>query len=125
MQDKKNPVSWFEIPARHLMRAKDFYEKVFGYEMAVSEIGPLKMAWFPGAEGAEGSGGSLVEARSYIPSHEGTMVYFSVGDIDSVLRKVEQNGGKIIRSKMSIGDYGFVGHFEDCEGNRVALHSYS
>jgi predicted enzyme related to lactoylglutathione lyase len=21
------------------------------------------------------------------------------------------------------GEYGFVGHFEDCEGNRVALHS--
>jgi predicted enzyme related to lactoylglutathione lyase len=125
MSDKRNPVSWFEIPARDLTRAKDFYEKVFGFEMAVSEIGPLKMAWFPGAEGAEGSGGSLVEAQSYVPSHEGTMVYFYVADIDAVLRNVEKNGGKIIRPKMSIGEYGFVGHFEDCEGNRIALHSDS
>jgi predicted enzyme related to lactoylglutathione lyase len=28
-----------------------------------------------------------------------------------------------LRAKTSIGQHGFVGHFEDCEGNRVALHS--
>jgi predicted enzyme related to lactoylglutathione lyase len=51
------------------------------------------------------------------------MVYFSVPDIETVLDRVSANGGKIIQEKMSIGEYGFVAHFEDCEGNRVSLHS--
>jgi predicted enzyme related to lactoylglutathione lyase len=51
------------------------------------------------------------------------MVYFSVDDIEATLAKAEKHGGKIIRSKTGIGEFGFVGHFEDSEGNRVALHS--
>jgi len=125
MENQLNPVTWFEIPAIDLDRAKSFYEKIFDIEMTISEMGPLKMAWFPGVEGAAGSTGTLIEAKSYTPSHEGTMVYFSVKDIDSVLQKVEKYGGKILHPKNSIGEYGYVGHFEDCEGNRVALHSES
>ncbi|MGD8593051.1 MAG: hypothetical protein PVF82_09490 [Gammaproteobacteria bacterium] len=47
---------------------------------------------------------------------------FSVPDIEATLKRVTANGGKIINVKTSIGEYGFVGHFEDSEGNRVALH---
>ena len=54
---------------------------------------------------------------------KGTVVYFSVWDIDAVLKRVEEKGGKVLNPKMSIGEYGFLGHFEDSEGNRVALHS--
>jgi predicted enzyme related to lactoylglutathione lyase len=36
---------------------------------------------------------------------------------------VAERGGKVLRAKTGIGEYGFVGHFEDSEGNRVALHS--
>ncbi len=118
-----NPVSWFEIPVNDLDRAKAFYEAIFEIEMIISEIGSLKMAWFPWHEGGPGAAGTLVKADSYVPSRLGSMVYFSVDDIDLVLKKVESNGGKILNPKMSIGDYGFVGHFQDCEGNRVALHS--
>jgi len=123
MSKKINPVSWFELPVNDLDRAKAFYEKIFEIEMTISEIGPLKMAWFPSLEGAPGAAGTLIKANSYVPSKEGTMIYFSVDDIDLVLKKVESEGGKILNPKMSIGEYGFVGHFQDCEGNRVALHS--
>jgi predicted enzyme related to lactoylglutathione lyase len=34
-----------------------------------------------------------------------------------------KGGGKIIIPKMAIGEYGFIGHFEDTEGNRIGLHS--
>ena len=81
------------------------------------------MAWFPMKESATGSTGTLVKAESYNPSYAGTLVYFSVEDIDGTLKKVSENGGKILNPKMSIGEYGFVAHFEDSEGNRVALHS--
>lgn len=67
--------------------------------------------------------GTLIEAESYVPSYKGTMVYFSVPDIDGVLGRVAEHGGKVVNPISSIGEIGFVAHFEDSEGNRVALHS--
>lgn len=119
----KNPINWFEIPAVDLDRAKRFYEAVLGIEMKVSDMGHLRMAWFPMEDGAAGATGTLMQAESYVPSHEGTMVYFSVEDIEGTLERVAANGGTVLNPKKSIGEWGFVAHFEDIEGNRVALHS--
>ena len=120
-----NLVNWFEIPATDLERAKAFYEAVFGVELSVQEMGPLRMAWFPMIEGGAGASGTLVQADAYSPSHAGSMVYFSVDDIEATLERAAAHGGKVLHPKMSIGEYGFVGHFEDCEGNRLGLHSTS
>jgi predicted enzyme related to lactoylglutathione lyase len=67
--------------------------------------------------------GSLVKGDSYVPSHAGTMVYFTTDAIEETLRKINAYGGRTLNPKMSIGEYGFVTHFEDTEGNRLALHS--
>lgn len=117
------PVNWFEIPVNDLDRAKKFYEKIFNAELTINEMGPLKMAWFPMEEGMDGATGTLIKADDYTPSHDGSLVYFSVDDIDGILKKVTVHGGKILNAKMSIGEHGFFAHFEDCEGNRIALHS--
>ena len=120
-----NPVSWFEIPARELEPAKAFYETTLDIEMKLFESGAFRMAWFPTSEGASGATGALMESESYVPSYDGSMIYFSVEDIEGVLKRAGQTGGKVIREKMSIGEFGFVGHFEDSEGNRVGLRSAS
>jgi len=44
-------------------------------------------------------------------------------DLSLPLSRVEQAGGKIIVPKTSIGENGFMAHFIDTEGNRVAFHS--
>jgi len=36
---------------------------------------------------------------------------------------VEEAGGKIIKSKMSIGEFGFISLFSDLDGNTIGLHS--
>ncbi|MBI2619426.1 MAG: VOC family protein [Ignavibacteriales bacterium] len=118
-----NPVDWFEIPVSDLKRAKDFYEHVLGVRLSLHDFGNLQMAWFPTAEGAPGATGTLVRAKTYEPSHAGSMVYFAVDDVDAALQRVEQKGGKVVNPKTRIGEFGFVGHFEDTEGNRVAIHS--
>ena len=125
MDTPMNPVNWFEIPVNDLDRAKAFYEYILGIELTFSEMGPMKMAWFPMAEGAAGATGTLMMADGYTPSHAGTLVYFPVDDIDGVLAKVGDKGGRTLNPKMSIGEYGFVAKFEDCEGNRVGLHAMS
>lgn len=118
-----NPVNWFEIPVSDLERAQNFYEKVFDIEITVNEMNNLRMGWFPFEENAAGATGTLMESESYVPSYEGSMVYFSVDDIEAILENIEANKGKVITNKMSIGEFGFVGHFEDSEGNRLGLHA--
>jgi len=123
MATEMNPVNWFEIPANDLNRAKGFYEYVLGVQLAVKEVGPLQMAWFPMIRNGPGATGSLVKADGYKPSTAGTLVYFSVHDIEATLTKVKDKAGRVLTPKTSIGQYGFIAHFRDCEGNRVGLHS--
>ena len=120
---KANPVHWFEIPVNDILRAKDFYEYVFECKLELQEMKMMRMASFPMADEAKGAGGSLVQAKGYEPHHSGTTVYFSVEDIDYVLRRVQDKSGMVIIPKTSIGKYGFIAHFEDSEGNQIALHS--
>lgn len=122
MPIQPNPVNWFEIPASDLARAKKFYESVFGVELAENEMGPSKMAWFPMEMGAAGAAGTLIQAEGYTPSHEGSLVYIHVPKIDVALERIGEAGGKTLLPRISIGQHGFIAHFEDSEGNRVALH---
>jgi predicted enzyme related to lactoylglutathione lyase len=117
-------VSWFEIPVANMARAKAFYEYVFGYSLIANDVGPLKMALFPSLDPKlPGATGSLVQHELYEPSYKGAQIYFQVSEIESTLRRVMERGGKVINGKRAIGRFGFVAHFEDSEGNRIALHS--
>lgn len=123
MSEKVNPVGWFEIPVTDLVRAKEFYQHILEIRLEEREMGPIRMAWFPMKDGEYGAAGSLALGSDYAPSSDGVLVYFSTPDIDEALSRVEKNGGKILASKMSIGEYGYIGIFLDCEGNRIGLHS--
>jgi len=37
------------------------------------------MVWFPFVPDAGGATGALIQQESYVPSHDGSMVYISVG----------------------------------------------
>lgn len=119
----KNPVNWFEIPVNDMERACAFYRLVFGFELPAAEMGPRMMAFFPMTADNFGAGGALVKEKTFVPSHAGTLVYFSVDDIDGTLEKATAAGGKTLVPRTSIGEHGFVGYFEDSEGNRIGLHT--
>ncbi len=123
MTQKTNIANWFEIPVNDLEKAKKFYEKVFSIEMALNEMGPMRMAWFPMEQDVPFATGTLIQGEGYTPSHEGTRIYLRVENIDVALKKINENGGKTLAPKMSIGEWGFTAQFEDCEGNQIALHS--
>lgn len=120
-----NAVNWFEIPVNDMDRAKSFYEGILGLELAVTEMGPSVMAWFPGSPDDQGATGTLIKGEGYKPSHDGSLVYIHVSDIEGTLAKVDNKGGSTLLPKTSIGEHGFIAHFQDCEGNRVALHAVS
>jgi predicted enzyme related to lactoylglutathione lyase len=123
MTEKMNPVIWFEIPVVDMLRGKAFYEAVFSQKLTVIEMGLRQMAMFPMKMGVPGIGGALVKDEGFVPSYLGTLVYFSVTDINLTLDKVIANKGKMLIPKTEIGEYGFFAHFEDSEGNRIGLHT--
>ena len=122
----KNAINWYEIPVTDFSRAKSFYEEVLGTKMEVmtmEEMG-MEMAFFP-ANLEEGVGGGIVSGPGYEPSERGSLVYLNGGeDLSNPLSRVEQAGGKVLIPKTAIGENGYMAHFTDSEGNRVAFHSW-
>ncbi|HMS30119.1 MAG TPA: VOC family protein [Saprospiraceae bacterium] len=117
-----NSINWFEIPVTDFERAKAFYSEILN-----TNIGEMP---FPEgrygilAYDQQGVGGGLVQGEGFVPSQTGTIVYLNGGeDLNVPLSKVEAAGGKVVMPKTSIGQNGFMAHFIDTEGNRVALHS--
>jgi uncharacterized protein len=119
-----NAINWFEIPAKNFDRAKSFYETVLGVAIQVMPHPSLKYGIIPADMEKGQVGGGLVEGEGFEPSASGSLVYLNGGDdLALPLSRVEKAGGKIVFPKTSIGGNGFMAHFIDSEGNKVALHS--
>ena len=119
-----NAGSWFEIPVANYNRAKTFYATILDAEVADMPMGDVKYGVLPHNPEGHGIGGGIVEMQDFKPSQEGTMVYLNGGeDLSTPLARIETAGGKIIMPKTAIGENGFMAHFIDTEGNKVALHS--
>ena len=118
-----NAINWFEIPATNFQRAKQFYAQIFDQDLPVQEIMGNQMAFFHTETGDVG--GAICCGEGYVPSKEGTLPYLNGGnDLDSVLDRVEDAGGRIVLPKTKISDeIGYFGLFLDTEGNKLALHS--
>ena len=123
MAGNGNAVGWFEIPVTDMGRARAFYEQVLGVALSPMQMGPADMAMFPMNPEGHGASGCLIKTDGYTPSHAGTVVYFSVEDIEGTLARAHGRGGKTLVPKMDISPFGFIAQFEDAEGNRVALDS--
>lgn len=119
-----NPVGWFEIYVQDMERARRFYEAVFRTTLQkLNSPGPHEMWAFPMAADAGGASGALIRMPGVGSGNGGTMVYFSCADCADEAGRVVQAGGRIENPKMSIGEYGFVAHAIDTEGNMFGLHS--
>lgn len=122
-----NCVGWFEIYVQDMERAKRFYQAVFGQELqslsVEGEDGGLEMWAFPWVEGAPGAAGALVHMGGVPSGGNSTLVYFGCDDCAVEEARVVPSGGTVARSKMSIGEHGFVSIVVDTEGNTIGLHS--
>jgi len=118
-----NPVSWFDIYVSNLDRAKKFYETVFNTQLVDLPIEWGKQALFPFNHESVNISGALVEKEDKLENGNNTIVYFASDDCITEEARVEKAGGKIIKSKMSIGAFGFISILTDTEGNTIGLHS--
>lgn len=127
--ENRNPVGWFEIYVDDLDKAKRFYQDVFKTEL--TRLAP------PEAEGASGlemwgftpnyenygATGAICKMDGVQPGGMGTTVYFSCEDCSEEQARVEGAGGKVMKSKFSIGEHGFIAMCIDPAGNMIGLHS--
>jgi predicted enzyme related to lactoylglutathione lyase len=124
MDKTTNSLNWFEIPALDITRAQKFYETIFDLKMELAPMGDSMMAFFPMDGGSGKANGALVQSDMHKPSVDGSIVYLNANpNMDPVIARVEEAGGKVVVPKMSIGEHGNIAFIIDCEGNKMGIHS--
>ena len=120
-----NPVAWFEIYVQDMSRALRFYESVLQVKLTQlnAPLSELQMWSFPSNMEGYGAGGTLVKLDGCPSGGSGTLVYFHSEDCSIEEGRVVAAGGQIHRSKISIGEFGFISLAYDTEGNMFGLHS--
>jgi uncharacterized protein len=122
---KPNAIGWFDIYVNDMGRAVRFYESVLKQKLAPigDPTNETQMMGFPTDMAVYGAGGALVKSNYARPGPGGTLVYFSVEDCSQQESRVVPAGGKVVRPKFSIGEFGWVTLCEDTEGNLFGLSS--
>ncbi|MEW7292820.1 VOC family protein [Aquimarina sp. 2304DJ70-9] len=121
--DMNSFISLFEIPATDIIRAIDFYQVILDINIDKMEMPGMEMGIFPYEE--QMVTGVIIKGEGYNPSATGITIYLNGGDnLQTILDKVEENGGKIIVPKTAHADEsGFFALFLDTEGNKLGLNS--
>jgi predicted enzyme related to lactoylglutathione lyase len=124
-----NPVGWFEIYVQDMDRAQKFYETVFGISM-INMLDPssegVTMRSFSDGENSmtqTGATGALVHMEGLESGGNSTIVYFVSEDCSVEESRVASAGGSVFKSKLSIGEHGFISLCTDTEGNMFGIHS--
>lgn len=120
-----NPVHWFEIYVQDMPRAKAFYEAVLEVQLTRldSPTEDIEMWAFPMQRGAAGAAGALARMKDGPAGGAGTIVYFRTEDCAVETGRVAANGGRVLKDKFSIGEYGFIALVADTEGNVIGFSS--
>lgn len=118
-----NVVGWFEIYVQDTARARAFYEAVLSVPLERLANTELEMWAFPMLPEATGTSGALVKMPGVPSGGNSTLVYFECKDCAVEEARIADNGGSVLRPKMSIGEYGFITLAQDTEGNMFGLHS--
>lgn len=127
-EKNKNPVGWFEIYVDDITRAQKFYESVFNKKLEKltnpgTIANEIEMYSFSSDMTIYGAGGAIVKMPGFPAGQNSVIVYFSCDDCKVEESRIEAAGGKIEKTKFSIGDYGFISLVLDTENNMIGLHS--
>lgn len=116
---KNHKIVHMEIPADDIIKAKEFYEKVFDWKVNV-ETGYDEYAFFKDAD--DGIGGAFQKSDKILSGE--MMLYIEVDDIPAALDEIEKAGGKKVQEKTKISDeHGHYAVFNDTCNNLMGLWS--
>jgi predicted enzyme related to lactoylglutathione lyase len=118
-----NTMVWADIPVSDMDRARKFYAAVLQADIEMMP-GMDSVALLPGDPMSGDVSGDLVKRDDFTPVAGGVTIYFdSKGDPEGMIERAVAAGGKVLTPVASMGDMvGFIGFFEDSEGNRIGVH---
>ena len=118
----------FEIPTDDVVRAKEFYGAIFGWQLQDMQVGAMgeytlalttpvdQETQVPTEPGA--INGGLMKRSTETPS---PVITIEVDAIDDALKQVESSGGTVVSPRSEIPGMGAFAYFKDTEGNVVGL----
>lgn len=83
----------------------------------------LEMWSFPQDFEKYGATGAICKMGGVKPGGTGTIVYFACEDCAVEESRIVEAGGKVMKPKLSLGEYGFMSMCQDPAGNMIGLHS--
>ena len=117
-----NTIVWADIPVTDMDRARTFYAAVLETEIPLMDGANGDVALLPMEPGD--ASGDLVRSDDFEPGAGGATIYLdSKGDPEGMVDRAVAAGGKVIRPVQNMGDMvGWIGYFQDSEGNRIGVH---
>jgi predicted enzyme related to lactoylglutathione lyase len=118
----ENTIVWVDIPVTDMDRARKFYAAVLEAEIPLMDGANGDVALLPMEQGSVS--GDLVRGENQRPGAGGVTVYLdSKGDPEGMIERAVAAGGAMLMPVTSMGDMvGFIGFFQDSEGNRIGVH---
>lgn len=106
----------FDISADDVLRAKNFYEKLFGWKIEKFPTGPTEYYIIEtfAKTGKKGIGGGIAKREK---AYQQITNFIEVDSIDEAIAKVRELGGQIVEPKSAIPDVGYIAGCKDTEGN--------
>ena len=119
-----NTIVWADIPVTDMDRARKFYSAVLQADIDLMEGANGDVALLPGDPMSGDVSGDLARGENQKPGLGGCTIYLdSKGDPEGMIERAVAAGGKVLMPVTSMGDMvGFIGFFQDSEGNRIGVH---
>lgn len=105
----------FEIPADDVVRARGFYERLFGWKFDA----PPGMGGYLVFTTPNDIGGGLGERGKSAPDQ--VRVYFTVDSIEGALALTGAAGGSTVLGRTGVPGFGWYAVIRDTEGTEVGL----
>jgi len=120
-----NPINHFEIPYDDFEKAKEFYEKVFGWKFQEVGGAPYHMVYtcevddkFMCKEPNTINGGMYKRGEEGAKS---PVVVITVPNLPEHLEKIKQAGGEIVFGPTKVGDMGYYAQVKDTQENIIGV----
>jgi predicted enzyme related to lactoylglutathione lyase len=114
-----NAVAFFEITSENPERSREFYAKLFDWQLQLDpEFGGYAVVDTGAGEDAiEGGMGA-----SMAPGDTGVKIYMRVDDLSTYLQKAQDLGAKVLVEPQDLaGGWGTIAVVSDPDGNPVGL----
>jgi predicted enzyme related to lactoylglutathione lyase len=105
------PIVFFDIAGPDSAKLKDFYSKVFGWEIAANNNVTVPTT---------GPAPAMLDG-TFRQDPPGNLLYFGVTDINAKLEQIKTNGAAAVTPRMPVPGVVILALFTDPAGNRMGL----